>query len=267
MAGLIVLFQVAAGWAATILVYHSFGVASSMSISMQSFSAQLDYLEQAGYKVIPMDELVQSVVAHRNPPDRSVVIAIDDGWASVMKAHEELVRRNLPYTLFLPMAYVANPGCRATLSQADIDRLKTWPKVTFADHSWSHSPRLAGNEDFAREDIRKSRERFRQVIGYDPVYFAYPYGAVSETYTRLLRESGFSYLFVTGDRPVNAETKPVAIPRIAAHNMPVQLLASVLRSQETVLAKSGQAPAQTPPAHDARLLSATGSAARSGNVE
>jgi poly-beta-1,6-N-acetyl-D-glucosamine N-deacetylase len=229
--------------ATTILVYHSFGVHSSMSMSVEAFDAQLDFLDQSGYKVIPIEELARCLDARQSPPEKSVVIAIDDGWATVMRAFPSLSRRNLPFTLFLPMAYVANPGCTATLSQADIDALRAYPRVTFANHSWSHSPRLAGSEDFAREDIRKSRERFHQIFGQDTKYFAYPYGRVSESYARLLREAGFEYLFVTGDNPASVDTPKTAIPRIAANRLSLTVLASVLRNHEAVLARAKAKPA------------------------
>jgi peptidoglycan/xylan/chitin deacetylase (PgdA/CDA1 family) len=228
--------------AATVLVYHSFGVRSSMSMSVEAFEAQLDFLEQSGYKIIPIDELAKCLDTRQSPPDRSVVLAIDDGWESVMRVFPILVRRNLPFTLFLPMAYVANPGCTTTLSQADIAALRAYPRITFADHSWSHSPRLAGNEAFAREDIRKSRERFRQIFGYDTKYFAYPYGRVSEAYARLLREAGFEYLFVTGSEPATADTSRTAIPRIAANRLSNPVLATVLRNHEAVLARAKAKP-------------------------
>ena len=238
--------------AATILVYHSFGVRSSMAISLAAFEAQLDFLEKNGNTVIGIDELVRTVGAGKNPPDGAVVIAIDDGWATVMQAYEILKRRNLPFALFLPMAYTANPYSKATLSQADIDTLKTYPKVTFANHSFSHSPRLTRDEAFAREDVRKSVERFRQVVGRDTTYFAYPYGSCSEAYTRMLREAGFTHLFVTGYPPVSAATNPLTIPRIAAHRLSLPVLASVLRDHEALLAKAkSPAPATGP------LLSAT----------
>lgn len=240
--------------AATILVYHSFGTASSMSISLAAFEAQLDYLQHSGYVVIPLDELTHCIDAHRNPPDRAVVIAIDDGWRTVMRAYEVLKRRNLPFTLFLPMAYVANPACTATLSKADIEELKTYPKVTFADHSFSHSPRLARDGDFAREDVRKDRQRFKTLFGFETPYFAYPYGAHSEAYRQLLHDAGFKYLFVTGAAPVSFATPETAIPRVAAHRMSLPYLASVLREHEAVMAR--MTPPATPEA-SGTLLSAT----------
>ena len=256
-ASLFLLFVATSARAATILVYHSFGVNTSMSISLAAFEAQLDYLEHNGFKVVPMDELIRCLNDHQSPPEKSVAIAIDDGWATVMKAFDVLKRRDLPFTLFLPMAYVANPYCRATLSQADINALKAYPKVIFADHSFSHSPKLAKSEDFAREDIRKSRERFRQVMGFDTKYFAYPYGSTSEAYTRLLREAGYEYLFVTGDTPVTSATRPTAIPRIAANRLSLTLLASVLREHEAYAARTKPVPDASGP-----LLSATPPAGR-----
>ena len=255
--GLSLLTQASAR-AATILVYHSFGVRSSMSISLAAFEAQLDYLEKNGHKVIGVDELVTTVAAGKNPPDGAVVIAIDDGWATVMDAFEVLKRRNLPFVLFLPMAYTANPYCKVTLSQADIEKLRAYPKVVFADHSFSHSPKLAKSEEFARDDVRKSHERFRQVFGFDTKYFAYPYGAVSEAYTRALREAGYEYLFVTGDSPVSATTKIQAIPRIAAHRLSLPVLASVLRNHAVMLAKAKAVPSPSvaAPEPDPTLASA-----------
>ena len=252
LAVLCVLLAAVPARAATILVYHSFGVHSSMSISMEAFAAQLDYLERSGHKVVSIDELTACIDAKKNPPEGAVVIAIDDGWATVMKAYAELKRRNLPFTLFLPMAYVGNPSSPSTLTQADIDELKTYPKVTFANHSYSHSQRLTRDEAFAREDIRKSVERFRQVVGHDTKYFAYPYGSTNAAYTRMLEEAGFTYLFVTGYEPVSALTKATAIPRIAAHRLSLPVLASVLRDHEAMMARVKAAPDSSGPMLSAR---------------
>ena len=231
--------------AATILVYHSFGVRSSMSMSVEAFEAQLDFLDHAGYKVISIEDLTRSLDARQNPPEKAVVLAVDDGWSSFMRVFPILAKRNLPFTLFLPMAFVANPYSKSTLSQADIETLRAYPKATFANHSWLHSPKVAGNETLALEDIRKSVERFRQVFGRDTKYFAFPYGKVTATYTRLLRDAGFQYLFVTGSNPPTADTDPSAIPRIAANRLSLPVLASVLRNHEAMLARAKARP--TPP--------------------
>jgi len=238
--------------AATILVYHSFGGRSSMSISMTAFAAQLDYLERTGHKVISLDELVRCIDEKRNPPEGAVVIAVDDGWSSVMDAYAELKRRNLPFTLFLPMAYVGSANSPKTLTQADIDELKTYPTVTFANHSYSHSPRLTRDAAFAREDIRKSVERFRQVVGHDTKYFAYPYGSTNAAYTQMLEEAGLKYRFVTGFQPVSAQTPVAAIPRIAAHHLSLPMLASVLHDHEAMMARVKPAPATDGPMLSAR---------------
>jgi peptidoglycan/xylan/chitin deacetylase (PgdA/CDA1 family) len=214
-------------------------------MSVEAFEAQLDFLDRSGYKVISIEDLTRSLDARQNPPEKAVVLAIDDGWSSFMRVFPILAKRNLPFTLFLPMAFVANPYSKSTLSQADIETLRAYPKATFANHSWLHSPKVAGNETLALEDIRKSVARFRQVFGCDTKYFAFPYGKVTATYTRLLREAGFQYLFVTGSNPPTADTDPSAIPRIAANRLSLPVLASVLRNHEAMLARAKARP--TPP--------------------
>ena len=83
-------------------------------MSVEAFEAQLDFLDHSGYKVISIEDLTRSLDARQNPPEKAVVLAIDDGWSSFMQVFPILAKRNLPFTLFLPMlsgARVLEIGC------------------------------------------------------------------------------------------------------------------------------------------------------------
>jgi hypothetical protein len=143
---LILIPDTALAASATVIGYHRFdGHRSSMSMPLAEFEAHLRYLKENA-NVISMDDFAGYVRRGESFPPRTVVITIDDGWSSVMDAFALLKKIDLPFTLFLPMAYMANPAAKRNLTAAEIDQLKAWSKVTFADHSYSHSPRLQAAE-------------------------------------------------------------------------------------------------------------------------
>jgi len=223
---------------ATVIGYHRFdGHRSSMSMPLSVFEAHLRYLKEHA-NVVSMDEFAGYIARGESFPPRTVVITIDDGWSSVMQAFELLKKYDLPFTVFLPMAYMANPASKASLSAADLETLKAWPKVTFADHSFSHSTRLQvgkhGSRDaylaFLRTDLNASRKRFLEIFGSYPKYYAYPYGHGNDVFGALLAENGYQLMFVTGYRPFDGNVNPHAIPRLGGHAVSVQKLKEIVES-------------------------------------
>jgi len=223
---------------ATVIGYHRFdGHRSSMSMPLSVFESHLKYLKENA-NVLSMDEFAGYIARGESFPPRTVVITIDDGWSSVMQAFELLKKYDLPFTLFLPMAYMANPAAKANLKAAEIETLKAWPKVTFADHSFSHSPRLQvgkhGSREaylaFLRTDLAASRARFLELFGYYPKYYAYPYGHGNDVFGSLLAENGYELMFVTGYRPFDGNVNPHAIPRLGGHAVSVQKLKEIVET-------------------------------------
>jgi peptidoglycan/xylan/chitin deacetylase (PgdA/CDA1 family) len=223
---------------ATVIGYHRFdGHRSSMSMPLSEFEAHLKYLKEHA-NVVSMDEFAGFIKRGERFPPRTVVITIDDGWTSVMPAFELLKKYDLPFTLFLPMAYMANPASPKNLSAQDFERLRSWPKVTFADHSFSHSPRLQVGRHHSREaylaflraDLAASRQRFHEIFGFYPKYYAYPYGHGNDVFGQLLAQNGYDLMFITGYRPFDGDVNPHAIPRLGGHAISVKKLKEVVET-------------------------------------
>ncbi|QLA19382.1 polysaccharide deacetylase family protein [Desulfolutivibrio sulfoxidireducens] len=235
---LILIPNAALAASATVIGYHRFdGHRSSMSMPMAEFEAHLKYLKESA-NVMSMDEFAGYVERKERFPPRTVLITIDDGWSSVMDAFALLKKYDLPFTLFLPMAYMANPAARHNLTREDIERLKSWPKVTFADHSFSHSPRLQVGKhknhetylEFLRQDLAASRQRFFEIFGYYPKYYAYPYGHTNGSFSALLAENGYELMFTTDYRPFDGDVDPRAIPRLGGHRVTAVRLKEIVES-------------------------------------
>lgn len=234
----ILVFSAVPAQAATVLSYHGFDHSGlKTSITPEVFEEHLKFLTQNGYNVVSLEELAGYIDRREPFPPRTVAITIDDGWRSLMRGFALLQKYDLPFTLFLPMEYVANPASKRTLSMADVEALRAYPKASFADHSYSHSKRLmsprikrgATSTSFIEKDIAKSRQRYRQVFGGETRFFAYPFGRRAKTYQTLLNEAGFEYLFVVGGSSFDEQVDKNAIPRLGGNQLGVGRLEKLIR--------------------------------------
>ncbi|QID18538.1 polysaccharide deacetylase family protein [Nitrogeniibacter mangrovi] len=77
-------------------------------MSEKTFHERLDFLERAGYRVLPLDEAIDRHRAGTIQPDE-VAVTIDDGWRGTGEVMlPEFVRRKMPATLYVTTYYVAN---------------------------------------------------------------------------------------------------------------------------------------------------------------
>ena len=95
-----------------VLMYHRFSddVDSSCglfgSVSESELRDQLDYITQ-NFAVIPLQKLVDEVLAKRVLPPRSLVITVDDGYSDFYDTAFPIFREyNLPVTLFVATDFV-----------------------------------------------------------------------------------------------------------------------------------------------------------------
>ncbi len=220
---------------AVMLYYHGFDMGTSTSIPTAQFERQIDYMLSHGFNIISIEKLAEHLEKGTPFPPKTVVIGMDDGWHSKMRGFEVLKKHDLPFTIFLAMQYVGHEKGGLLLSATDLETLKSYPKVTFANHSYSHSEALAAHplrnpsayRDFVVRDIERSKARFRELFGYDTPFFAYPFGAMTATYTQALREAGFTWLFSTIQGPIKYGANRDRLPRVAAHCMSLQTLAGM----------------------------------------
>ena len=185
---------------AVVLMYHRFGEDRypSTSIRIDQFEAQLDHLEQGGFEILPLEEVVAAIRQGRPLPDLTVCITVDDAYRSVHEvAFPRLKARGWPFTVFvnsdsidrkLP-AYMTWDQMRAMREQG----------VTFANHTASHDSMVEhreGEDDESRQtrmraDIDRGRQRLREELGETPALFAYPYGDFDTASATLVAKMGY----------------------------------------------------------------------------
>ncbi len=198
---------------ALILIYHRFGEDKypSTSVSLEDFEKQMKYLKENNYNVIRLSELVELLKEGKEIPDKTVVITIDDGYKSTMRAFEILKKYNFPFTVFLYMEAIGRyPDF---LTPEDIEKLKEYG-AEFGNHSYSHKNFgfIEDEEEFL-EDLEKSERRFFEIFKEKPKFYAFPYGTYNRKIVKILKGRGYEALFTQDPTAVNEHTDLYLIPR------------------------------------------------------
>lgn len=207
---------------ATVLIYHHFGDSRypTTNVDLERFREQMSYLAEKGYQVIPLAELVGKLKNHEPLAPQTVIITIDDGYASVYsKAWPILKEFGYPFTVFLYVEGVEK-GYKNYLTWEQVKEMQE-AGVDFQDHSYSHHHLVNRPEGFTesryrqwiRADLASSATLLREKLGKRPGYFALPYGE----YTRLILEEakslGYEAILTQDPGSVSNYTDAYRIPR------------------------------------------------------
>jgi len=181
-----------------ILCYHRFGdEQAKMVVSEASFAAQMDYLAEHGYRVIPLTSLVDFLQGKRALPERAVVLTADDGYKSTYQiAFPILKKHGFPATIFVYTDFV---NARAGLTWPEMKEMVDSGLISIQSHSKAHSNLALPTAD---EDDAAYRERIdREVsvptelihkrLGVPLLTFAYPYGDANEQVIERVQEAGY----------------------------------------------------------------------------
>jgi len=185
---------------AVVLMYHRFGEDEfpSTSIRIDQLDAQLEYLREAGYTVVPLADAIAVITGATDLPPRAVVITIDDAYRSVYEvAFPRFVEYGMPFTVFVATGPV-DEGLPAYMSWDQMREMAA-KGATFANHGASHTSLIerANDEsdaawlDRVRADIDTGRRRLAEELEPLEGVFAYPYGEYNAAVAELLHESGY----------------------------------------------------------------------------
>jgi peptidoglycan/xylan/chitin deacetylase (PgdA/CDA1 family)/GT2 family glycosyltransferase len=189
----------------SILMYHAIGRpgerASRYVLPAGRFARQMAWLRWAGYRVIDLEELSRCYREGRLPPDRAVVITLDDGYRDNLELAAPTLRRfGWPATVFVVTGRIGavndwsdDPALvgRPLMSWADLHAL-TDAGLSVGAHTRTH-PRLTRlTPEAARNEIAGSRADLERGLPRLSPVFAYPYGDHDEGVRTLAAEAGFA---------------------------------------------------------------------------
>ncbi len=203
----------------SILMYHSISGRKDYlsAISPETFEQQMAYLAGKRRSVIPLAELVRRLRAHE-PLGGAVVLTFDDGYRdNYTNVFPLLKQYNFPATIFVTTDLIGKEDKRniAHCTAEELREMHDSGLISIEPHTLSH-PKLArlSRAEAARE-IRESRRVLRDILGAEPMLFAYPYGSFSDETVELVREAGFTGAVTVEEGTVGPDTDPLRLSRNA----------------------------------------------------
>ena len=206
-----------------VLCYHRFGpvVVDSMTIKTATFEAQLNWLKQEGFSVIPLRAVVDWLMGLEDaPPERSVVITMDDGHRTVFTEAFPIIQRyDVPVTLFIYPSAISNASYALTWDQ--LRQMRASKGIDVQSHTYWHPnfdkerKRLSPEafDTFALMQLTKSKTRLAAELPGPIDILAWPFGLLGEDLETMARMAGYVAAFSIVRRRVEKGNAMMALPR------------------------------------------------------
>ena len=206
-----------------ILLYHRFGatVADSMTITTPVFEAQMKYLHDNGYKVIPLRQLVDYYRGKAPAPvAKSVVIVEDDAHKSVYSDMLPIIKKyRYPVTIFAYPSAISNAKYAMTWDQ--MRELKKTGLFEVQSHTYWHpnfkkerkklsQPAL---DALVMTQLNKSKVRLEKELGSTVDMLAWPFGIYDEYLIRKATDAGYVATFSIERRHASPSDSVFKLPR------------------------------------------------------
>ena len=160
------------------LMYHRFDENKypSTNIQMNIFKEQINIIRKLNYDFYDPGELEKQFQI--NKIDKKILITIDDAFTSFYEiAWPYLKKEEIPFILFVSTEAI---GKRGYMSWKQIKEIEKENNVYIGNHSHSHGYLVNfDNADFVK-DIKIANKIFVNNLGYNPIFFSYPFGEYSD---------------------------------------------------------------------------------------
>ena len=158
-------------------MYHRFNEDKypSTNIDMEIFKEQINLIREKKIPFINPDEFRLNFYSPKD--QKKILLTIDDGFTSFYQnAWPYLREKKIPFILFISTEAIGKNG------YMNWDQIKEIEKEEFAfigNHSHSHEYLIEYDFNKFKKDIDTSIKIFIENLGYNPLFFSYPFGEYS----------------------------------------------------------------------------------------
>jgi peptidoglycan/xylan/chitin deacetylase (PgdA/CDA1 family) len=213
-----------------VILYHRLGptVADSMTTKISVFEAQMKWLQDNGYTVIPMRQLVNYLLGQGPAPaPKSVVLCADDGHKSVYTEMLPVIKKyKYPVTLFIYPSCISNKHAPYAMTWEQLAELQKTGLFDIQSHTFWHP-------NFKKEKKKLSPEAYQKLVDTQLVkskavlekktgtkvdMLAWPYGIYDPELEKDAAKAGYVVAFSI-ERRFDSKSEPImAQPRYLMAN-------------------------------------------------
>ena len=191
-------------------MYHRFNEAKypSTNIQMEVFKKQIEIIENSNISFInPINFETEFLKTHKT---KSILLTIDDGFSSFYEnAWPYLKEKKIPFILFISTREVGKFGY---MNWDEIREIENSKIGIIGNHSHSHEYLVDLDEDEIIKDIEKSIKIFKNKLGYNPIFFSYPFGEYSLNFIEIIKKK-FDFAFGQHSGVIDLSKNKLELPR------------------------------------------------------
>ena len=192
------------------LMYHRFDENKypSTNIKMSVFKDQINIIKDLNYKFYNPENLEKNF--NKEKSEKKILITIDDGFSSFYEnAWPYLKEKKIPFILFISTEAVGKKGY---MSWDQIKEVEKVPTAFIGNHSHSHDYLVNFESSDFLNDIKTANKIFINKLGYNPIFFSYPFGEYSSFHKAFISEN-FKFSFGQHSGVIDLNKDPFELPR------------------------------------------------------
>ena len=192
------------------IMYHRFeeNKYPSTNIKIDIFKKQLELIDKNNieyYDPIKFDK------EYNDPKNNhKVLITIDDAFLSFYEnAWPILKKKRIPFILFVSTEPVGKSGY---MNWEQIKEISSYDFAYIGNHSHTHEYLLNFSHTEFEKDIKNSIKIFKDKLGYNPIFFSYPFGEYNLKQTKFIKKN-FKYGFGQHSGVIDSTKNQFELPR------------------------------------------------------
>ena len=192
------------------LMYHRFDENKypSTNIKMDIFKEQINIIKKNNYSFHKPNDFELNFDKPKS--NKKILITIDDGFSSFYKnAWPYLKENRIPFILFISTQPIGKYGY---MNWDQIREIEKEDFVYIGNHSHSHDYLVNYGFNKFKKDIDQSIKLFNEELGYNPVFFSYPFGEYSLEQKNYIKEK-FKYAFGQHSGVIDVNKDKLELPR------------------------------------------------------
>jgi len=192
------------------LMYHRFDENKypSTNIQMNVFKKQIKIIRDLNYNFYNPGDLNKDFNLIKK--EKKILITIDDAFLSFYNvAWPYLKKEKIPFILFVSTKAIGKNGY---MTWDQIKILEKEPNVFIGNHSHTHDYLVNFKKEDFIKDINTANKIFIKNLGYNPIFFSYPFGEYSVFMKKYISEN-FEFSFGQHSGVIDVNKDRYELPR------------------------------------------------------
>ena len=192
------------------IMYHRFDESKypSTNIQMDIFKKHINIIKSSEYNFLNPNKLPE--VYFNEKTEKKVLLTIDDGYISFYQNAWPYLRDNkIPFLIFISTEAIGKNGY---MGWNQIKEIEKYDFVSIGNHSHSHDYLVNFSFNEFKLDIKKSIKIFENNLGYNPIFFSYPFGEWSLSQKKYIAKY-FNFAFGQHSGVIDLNKDQFELPR------------------------------------------------------